>query len=424
MKLGAVATLAADPFVASRDVLLDTDHVAERLRHLLGDDAVDIEHCRLRRVKYRVGESLRVVYDVGLAGRDVVMSARTFANSHAAFISAAQPAVAHERLTAVAHDPETSSVWWIVPNDRKLRNMAALLDAPPRVRNVSGVAWDRSALVEYSPERSATARVLDARGGVVGFAKAYCDRDVLDIAAHYNRVATALAPIGVRTPQAIGCAGADRIVVLEPMPGVAWTALAVDDQQVAMRRFGASIGHVHGLRMEVGLGPFQRYHLAHVANSADIVGRARPDVAAAAQHLRNRLSCGPPNTSAPVYLHGDVHADNALFDGDQVHLIDFDQAGSGAAAADLGSMIASLMTRRLIGSEFGSDGLGAALLDGYRSVRALPEIGELRWYIAAALVVERSIRAVNRMYVPTLAVLAELIELAEATLDGTLDVDG
>ncbi len=78
-------------------------------------------------------------------------------------------------------------------------------------------------------------------------------------------------------------------------------------------------------------------------------------------------------------------------------MIDFDQGGSGAAAADMGSVLGTLLTTQLLRPDTAVDGLGAAFLDGYRAVRALPSGAELRWYTAAALVAERAIRAVNRV---------------------------
>ena len=414
----------ADPVVPARDLLLDPDNVAEQLGRISHREG-SIELCTLRRVKYRIGESLRVVYDVVADGRPYVMSARTFPNSAAVFRRAEVKASRVDGMPGAAHDPQTNSVWWTVPNDRKLRNLGTLLNPPVRVRQSSGVEWEQSVLVEYAPERSATARLLDAHGIVTGFAKAYHDRDVVDVADQYNRVAASLALFdGIRTPRALGWARPDRILVLEPMRGRTWTNLPGDAQSVAMQRFGAALANVHGLPTDFGRGPFQRYRSERVLNSADLVAIARVDVAAAAQRLRHALAAGPPTGGTVVCLHGDVHANNVLFDGDHVHVIDFDQGGSGVASADIGSMLASLMTTRLINPDEAVAGLGTAFLDGYAAVRPLPSAAELRWYTAAAFVAERAIRAVNRVNRPVLAVLPELLEMAEAILAGKLDVDG
>ena len=124
-----------------------------------------------------------------------------------------------------------------------------------------------------------------------------------------------------------------------------------------------------------------------------------------------------------VCLHGDVNANNVLFQGDQVHMIDFDQGGSGAASADIGSMLAMLMTARLVDPDEPIKGLATAFLAGYKKVRTLPNAAALRWYTGAALVVERAIRAVNRVNLPTLAILPDLLQRAGAVLAGKVHID-
>jgi aminoglycoside phosphotransferase (APT) family kinase protein len=419
----AGAGFTADPVVPSRDLLLDPAAVTELLGRMVGHDRT-IASCSLRRVKYRIGESLRVVYDVVADGRNFVMSARTFTDSDAAFRRAVDDTDSIDGMPGILHDPGTHTVWWTLPNDRKLRNLGTLLAPPARVRESSGVAWDRSVLVEYAPERSATVRMLDGHGLISGYAKAYRDRDVLDVAQQYDRVAASVALLdGIRTPRALGWARPDRIIVLEPMRGRAWTQLPADLQPVAMRRFGAALANVHGLPTDFGRGPFQRYRLERVLNSADLVALARVDVAEAAHRLRDSLAERPPAQGTPVCLHGDVHANNVLFHGDQVHMIDFDQGGSGAASADIGSMLASLMTTRLVNPGTAVQGLGAEFLGGYAQVRPLPTVQELRWYTAAAFVAERAIRAVNRVNESTLAVLPELFDLGTQVLAGRADLD-
>jgi aminoglycoside phosphotransferase len=415
--------LSADPVITSRDALLDPDAVAEQIARFRRHD-VTIEWCRLRRAKYRISESLRVVYDVVADGHAFVMSARTFTDSAAAFRKA-PPATPVHGMPGIAHDPQTSSVWWTVPNDRRLRNLGTLLDPPSRVRLSSGIDWQHSTLIEYAPERSATVRIHDDQGLVSGYAKAYRDRDAFDVAAQCNRVAALVALVdGLRTPTALGWARPDRIVVLEPLPGLPWTQLQQRDQPIAVQRFGAALAHVHELPSELSHGPFQRYRSERVRNSAALVGVARPDVAAAAHRLRDQLAAGPPTPTTAVYLHGDVHANNVLFHGDEVNMIDFDQGGTGAASADLGSMLASLMTLRLVNPDAAVEGLGAAFLDGYSAVRPLPSTAELAWYTAAACVAERAIRAVNRVNLPVLEVLPQVLEMAEATLAGRVSLDG
>jgi hypothetical protein len=413
--------LVVDPAIPSRDLLLDPQVVCERLSRASG---VHVDRCQLRRAKYRIGESLRVVYDVTADGTTFVMSARTFDNAATVFDQARASATAVAAMPGVVHDPTTSSVWWTVPNDRRLTNLATLLDAPRRVHQAVDVTWDQSTLVEYAPERSATARLSDSAGEVVGYAKAYRDRDPLDLVDQYNGVADALAPVdGLRTPRAIGWARTDRIVVFEPMPGRSWRQLPISEQAPAMRRLGAAAAHIHDLPRCLVRQPFVRFRRDRLIRSAELVGIARPDVGDAARRLATRLVADTPAAGQTVCLHGDVHTNNMLFHNDEVHLIDFDQVGHGPAAADLCSMLASLMVLRLTDPGDVADRLGTALLDGYATIRPLPTSTDLRWHTAAALLSERAIRSVNRIYQPTLAVLPDVLTVAENVLAGTVALD-
>ena len=145
-------------------------------------------------------------------------------------------------------------------------------------------------------------------------------------------------------------------------------------------------------------------------HSAHLVAVGRPDVAAAAIRLADRLADGPPPGGPQVALHGDCHPKNALLAGDSIALIDLDQAGVGPAAADIGSLIARLHADGDTGA------MRSAFLSGYQAVRPLPPDRSLRWHTAAALVAERGVRAVNRVHLPTLDRLPELLETADDVL--------
>src|SRR3954453_465200 len=420
---GSHTGFTADPVVPARELLLDSNFVADRIGSIFARRSVS--RGSLRWANYYIGESLRLAYDVAVDGRQFVMSARTFTDSAAVFERARASAEPVDGMPGIAHDPTTQTVWWTVPNDRRLRNLGTLLEPPNRVRQSSGVARDRSALVRYSPECSATAQVLDADGHVTGYAKAYGDRDALEVAEQYNRMAASMTMLdNVRTPRALGWARPDRIVMLEPMPGRQWVQLPADVQPVAMRHLGAALANVHGLPTPFGRGSFQRYRPERIVHSADLVGLARNDVATDVRRLGDRLAEEAPARAPAVNLHGDLQTQKVLFHGDQVHILDVDRGGSGPASADLGSVLASVLAHQVVNPNKAVDGLGGELLDGYRSVRSLPSEGDLRWHTAAAVVAERAIRAVNRINESTLAVLPDLVALGEEVLEAGVLLDG
>ena len=113
------ALLAPDPAVPQRDALLDERYIASRL---------GAARCERINAKYRVGDSLRVVYRVDA---DRILAGRTFrGRSRSVFRRAA----AANEPGAVLHLEELETVFWTFPNDRRLAGLR-LLDrrtgAPP-----------------------------------------------------------------------------------------------------------------------------------------------------------------------------------------------------------------------------------------------------------------------------------------------------
>src|SRR3954452_16906284 len=343
---GSNTGFTADPVVPFRELLVDPNFVADRIGSIFGRS---VSGCTLRWARYCIGDCLRLAYDVTVDRRQLVMSGRTFSDSGAAFERAHSSAQPVDGMEGIANDPTTQTVWWIVPNDGRLPNLGTLLDPLDRVRQSSGVAWDRSALLQYAPECSATAQLLDADGQVAGYAKAYRDRDALEVAERYNRVAASMTMLhAVRTRRALGWARPDRIVVLEPMPGRQWTQLPADLQAAAMRQRGAALANVHTLPTSFGGRTFQRFEPERIVHSADLVGLARDDVATDVRRLGDRLADETPARAPAVNVHGDLQSDKVLFQNAEGHIPHVARGGSGPAAVDLAGILASVLTYELI----------------------------------------------------------------------------
>lgn len=405
---------APDPVLVSRDRLLDAVAMGPHLGALLGRSP---GAATLVRTKYRIGESLRVLYRLD---GGALVTGRAFASAGAAAAAYAR-ALTGPRPRQVAHDPELATVWWTFPHDRRLRTLAAVLH-PDAVRlGLPHPEWTGSQLVEYAPERSATIRAVDAAGAAVGFVKAYAPGtvDVGALARRYAVVAGALAetPGGPVTPRPFGWAPTAGLLLLSPVPGHRWVDLPPVGLASTLHRLGAAFAAVHGIAPPPGLSSFGRLRQSRLRSSAALVAQARPDVAAAVTDVAARLAGGPPAGEPGELLHGDCHPKNALVDGEQIGLVDLDQAGTGPAAADLGSLLARLHVDELVGGPSAAP-LAAAVSAGYAGVRPLPDDRSLRWHTAAALLAEQSMRAVNRVRLPVLDRLDALLELADAVLDG------
>ena len=422
--------LAPDPAVPARDLLLDPGWAAAALADGLGQDArLDVVGTERGRVKYRVGESLRVTYRLRLAdGRRVTASARTFPDGDRAARALGPPPPAADGVRAGWCDRRTATAWWVYPHDRRLRGLVALDGASPALPGlvpglVPGEA--RAELVTLSAGSAAVLRVTDGSGVVRGFAKVFAPGTVpvLRLAALYRLVGSRFAGSQerVRVPRVLVADPARDLLVLDPVPGVPWATLDQRASRDAVAALGRCVAHVHATAAAgCDLPPFVRTEPRRVLRSAEVVARARPDVAATVLGLAAALLGDPPAPVRPVLLHGDCHQGNLLAGPHGVSLIDLDQAGLGPAAADVGSVLARLLVAGLVGATAPADGggLAAAFLGGYAQVRPLPSAPELAWHVAAALLVEGALRAVNRVHQPELARLAEVVDLAHRTRTG------
>jgi Ser/Thr protein kinase RdoA (MazF antagonist) len=432
------ARLARDPRLPQRDVLLDAREVAARLSAALGvRGRLAISECERVRTKYRVGDSLRVLHRVRVGARDYTVAARTFAagESRRAYERAARAAVDCGPLRAVLHDAELETVFWTFPNDRRLAALRVLKDVPPQLARLLTPVWAQSRVVAYAPEKCATAECLDTRSRVIAYAKVYAGGEGRQVYDVYRALAQRLAGGGAELtiPRALAYDETHRTLLLAPATGARIADLSDEELPRGYSRLGAALAALHGLPAPEGLQPFTRLDARRLRQAASAIGAARPDVRREASDLADDLERRrDPQDAAPlVCLHGDVHPKNGILQGERLTLIDLDQCGTGHAAADIGSLLASLTYNRLTADAAHSPSLSSAyspsqssahslaspsesaladaFLSGYESVRGLPAPESLRWHTAAALLAERALRAVNRVRPEGLARLREVL---------------
>ena len=425
------ALLAHDPRLPDRDLLLDPEVAGRRLAlRLRSGWAADICGCELVRVKYRVGESLRAVYRLRVDGDEQLVAARMFTGGAGAEVyrKAAARAVPSRSLRPVARDAELDTVMWTFPNDRKLDNLPALDVVPDGLRDRLPRRWEHSRLVAYAPEKSATARCLDEAGETIAYVKAYAQPEAERHARVLDTVRQHPLTRGrVRVPAVLGRSDAHRMLWLEAIEGRQLGELRGAELAQGLESFGAALATVHGLPA-TGLAPFARLEVPRLRVAAEVIGRARPELAGMAARLAEHLAATRPPDGEPVLLHGDVHPRNVLVDQGRLALIDLDQAGAGQPAADLGSVLARIGQDLELGllDPAAAYGAGGRFLHAYAAVRPLPGRASLRWHTAAALLAERSLRAVNRVIPVTLphlgALLTQAAELAAARDDQLLEV--
>lgn len=415
--------LVADSVLPQRDVVVDEDAVGRWLAEHLGvGGPLAIGSCVREWASYVTGQRVRALLRVDVAGESHWVAQRTFKSAkrcERAYLEALARAVPCGPLRPVVGDAAHDTLFYTFPNDRKLAGLPALRGEPP-----SGLlaGWSASRVVAYRPERAATAQCLNESGEVVAFAKVHADPAAASAAQLWRSLAQALPAEDphLRLPRVLGWSERHKMVLLEPMPGLAVGASRSSKAPARFGALGAGLARLHALEVDTAEAPrFERSRSARLARAADLIGRARPDVAALAAELARVLSSCSDATSEPaVCVHGDAKSANALVHDGRVALIDPEAVSLGPAAADVGKVLAGLRYRLGIGelSPSAERELHDAVVAGYGRVRDLPDAASLRWHTSAALFAHYGLRAVKSLSPEALPHLPALLADARAML--------
>lgn len=390
-----------DSALPTRDLVLDADHMRMRLSELF---ETSFEICERVRTKYRVSESLRATYRLESCGIEKLVSLRCHAID-----STPRPSGGARAM------PRFNALAWSFPHDRKLDKLRGFVDEQRRQGHVGGFDVDEIELVSYAPEKAATFR-CSAVGQTIGYAKIYRGDDHRPAAEKYRRLATRLRASGLRAPDLLWSDESLHQVMISPVPG---RTVADRREPADWHLLGAGVAALHGIPAPANLPPFTRSSVGWIETAIRVIVSARPDVRELLHELRAVLEdTRSANANLPgVLLHGDLHAKNVLVDEHgELGFIDLDQAATGPAVAELGSLIAALRLDPSIAAEQRA-AAERQLVIGYTDV--CPELSSqaLAWHIAAATVGERVLRAVNRVRIDTLRDLSGPLEMALKTME-------
>ena len=397
--------LAPDPALPQRDLLLDDQQMAARLSSLFSRRGpLAIDSCEKQRIKYRIGESLRVLYRLSVNCRTHLVAAKAFAGS----------SEISQRKSAQFVDSDIGAAFWMFPNDRKIKHLSLLRDRPGTLATVLAGKWHHSEGVAYVPEKCATVRCLDHDGQAIGYAKMYAADGGRNIYTTYLQLASACT----RVVKPLAYSAPYRLLLLDAVPGTRIADLKHEKLIDGFAGLAQTLASLHSAPIPSQLPRFHRHDLDRLRKCARIVGMARPDVARIASQLNEDLRSTVPPTGQLVCLHGDVHPKNGIALNGLVTLIDLDQSAVGPAAADLGSMLALLHYNWRIGQITPSRKrqLASSFLDAYADRRPLPAEKSLNWHTAAALLSERALRSVNRIRPEGLRQLSQLLNDAREIL--------
>jgi aminoglycoside phosphotransferase (APT) family kinase protein len=376
-------------------------------------------------VNYQVGRSLRAVYRFEIGDVTHTVAARMFSGAKSADVyrrsNTTTPVAA--AIRGVAHDEAAGTVFWVFPNDRKIAALEAVLDPSTRVPGI-GARFVTKRLVAYAPEKAATLVCEASDHAPIAYAKVTAAHQARRDYDTYTHLHARLDPMNarLRLPRPLAYSAAHRTLWLEAIHGRRM-AESEDQQEIAdLAQLGAAVATFH--RLSAPDAPrFDRFSPSNLVDDATIVRAIRPDVAPLIDDLSQRLIATIPGEVDVVCLHGDLHPKNAILCADRLALIDVEDVATGPAAADLGSIIASLLYRRDTGdlSHRAYWSRLVSFLVGYTAHRALPPRSSLVWHAAAALFIERVARAVTRIRPLGLAHLPALLSTAHSLLDGELE---
>jgi Ser/Thr protein kinase RdoA (MazF antagonist) len=410
--------MVVDPAVPARDLLLDPRAAAARLADRSGGQSIDA--CERLRVKYRVGESLRVLYSVTVRGRRVPVSVRTFrgGRSATAYQSALETAVPAGPLPSVAHDEELDAVFWTFPNDRRIRDLGLLAD-PAALGGLLGHPLVDARLVAYVPECSATARCLDEHGRTLAYAKVYAGEGAERARRLREALPDSLAagPYEVRLPGLLASSGGRRTLLFEPLDGLAPLDPRAGPPGRSLRRVGAALAALHRLPVPAAAPRFERHDADSLHTAAGVIASLRPELADTAERLAVKLDAQRPRgpSHEVVCLHGDPHLSNALVRRDAIALVDLDDVCRGPRAADLARVLAALANLGALGELPVHEelSLGYELLSGYARDATVPDAETLEWHVAAALLVRHAAKSLSRFRPRALARIEAVLARAE-----------
>lgn len=417
--IDATAVLASDAALPARDRLLDDESMRTLFAEVLAEQgAMRIDRVVRMRGKYRPGESLRVLFRVWSGARSWLVSGRMrAAGTETLYREALTRAVACPPLRAVVHVPAMRTVFWTFPNDRRIEPHTTAGIAAHAVR-AAGVVDPTVELAGYAPERALVYRVGQRGSGeATAFVKAYAPGDGVAAGRTLRTLADGIAAAGVDLviPRVLGVDG--DVLVIEAMRGRHLHALEPGEHADAFVALGRAVGALH-LLPSTALPAADPFGAPAIGEAVRVLSAIRPDVGTAVNRLGAELDTRRPAGRARAVIHGDLNSRNWLACDARVALFDLDQASVGDPAIDLGGVLAWMRARTLTGA-WSADRertLVSALYAGYGSVRPLPPPAVLGWHRAAALLVERGVRAITRLRRDQLARLPAILDHARRAL--------
>lgn len=369
-----------DESLPNRDELLDTELMKEKLSKIL---SFKVKKCEIRRAKYQVNHSLRVLYRVENNNTENFISARIYAQN------------------------QTPS-FCVFPNDRKIKNLSVLEQK------------FKGRVVAYAPEKCVTIACLNDTENIFAYTKIYAEKEFVTAEKTF-RFLTEQSNKNL-FPKVLSFDETNKILTLKNVGGNCLANLDKSLNKEAFKMLGKAIGKLHEVKTNINLPSFSRLSSERIEKSLKTISVARPDCKTQAEKLAEKLLKNYLfDDEERVILHGDVHPKNGILaDDGMLTLIDFDQLSYGNPSAEIGSFLAGLFYKEIVGldSEKERCEYSKAFLQGYAEIRILPSRESLSWHTATALLTERALRSISRIRVEGLQNFSRILQTSEQILAG------
>jgi tRNA A-37 threonylcarbamoyl transferase component Bud32 len=453
-----------DPLLPQLASLLDAARMGQRLQALCGSSRMlAVSECEIERVKYRPHRACVVGYKLRLrnASSGAELERRFALCMYPAEDAQARYAKAREETPgqiggwpAIALLEDLHTLVWAFPHDRKLPMLPLLADGtwaasevlPDLAHQRWGAAYrmrqSGHTIKSYFPEHSCTISEKLILSPVYGigervwtvFGKMRADdagaASFANMRALWNSEARRSGLVSYAQPLAYDAA--HQLLWQEGIAAATLDSLLgaeCSEQQLA--RVGMAVAGLHTTALDCATTLALDQIRANLQRTEDVLsatlGASKHDAAmlstAARLHAELLRTAGRVDFSVNATLHGDLHSNNILLDGDDVALIDVDCLQRGPALADLGSLIAELLYRACVARQVLPLHAVQVIVKGY--ARAMPRAvnaQELAWFTAAALLHERAYRCVGSLKPGRMQALPRLVEVAAQVLSGGVNI--
>lgn len=395
--------------------------------------------CTIQHVKYKPGKKCLICY------RLTPLSGTHYSAIYSATVYPLGESASRYKKAVVAagwdapiwHIESLAMIVWAFPYDRKLRSLPLLTNPdtlqnrilPDLLRQSHDFGWEidsaDSAVAHYVPEHHCTIKVdmrIKQRGSSAAQTLTIYGK------TYYNGAGEHTCRAMQDIQQHVGSALTAQALAYQPDYQTLWQ-LSVPGKQLFGADFSArqneenlpkaavAIARLHRLPIHSETRIDKLTVLCRVGQVHAMLCGMRPSCKSTADALKARLFESLPKRAfeQQATLHGDLHPQNILIDGEQAVLIDMDSVALGPPLADIGSWCAAMLYRTLLLQSDRRETIAklASFVGAYaRHVDWDIDTAALNWFTAVALLNERASRCMSRLKPGRLQILDDIIELA------------